>query len=775
MTNKLKETSFMKSAKGRLVIAGLVLLGVLIGIFMVWHHKHEQSINAGSASVSAAPNIQSLPGGGDPSSHYVKEQNTQNTQEEVAARQKGTSAVPTITRPSFKGSMNAFGTLPKKSSNSSSDTAYPINKVVVQFNSGATQTASSCRALRLQGYTAGELKTVGFGAVQLHSCGYSVGDLAKAGFSAKALKAAGFTAAQLKNSGFTAGQLATAGFDAKQLQNAGFSAAQIKAAGLGPKLADGVLAALANVGSRSRQCSVANIKKERQAGWSALKVKQQGCSVGSLKSAGFTAAELKAAGFSAKQLHAAGFTAAQLKNAGFNVDQLKNAGFSAKQLKQAGFSAAQLKQAGFSAGQLHQAGFTANALKNAGFSAKQLRNAGYSAKQLHNAGFSAAQLKQAGYNAGQLKAAGFTAKQLAKAGFSAKQLRAAGYSAKALKQAGLIAAQLRSAGYNPSQLLRAGFSPNQASGLASEIAQLKSEIAHQSSLNKHHQHAAVDHADSASINNPDSPEAQLARYEKLQQRQMNQQQLENAVEQDQGAMTMEAQKMLAGWSNTSTQMGEVTVVKPKAVATNGELNGKNGAANVNIIKAGTIMFGVLETSINTDEQSPIMAKIVTGPLKGSKLLGHFVRVKTRVLIKFNLLNVPALSQSVPINAVAIDPDTARTALSGYVNNHYFLRYGTLFASAFLSGISDAIVQSGTTTHYFLGLPTSTTHGKLSVGQQVAVGMGKVGDQYANVMGKNFDTPPTVKIRGGTGIGLLIMSDLHLPDSMKLPAPHSASY
>ena len=37
------------------------------------------------------------------------------------------------------------------------------------------------------------------------------------------------------------------------------------------------------------------------------------------------------------------------------------------------------------------------------------------------------------------------------------------------------------------------------------------------------------------------------------------------------------------------------------------------------IKAGSIAFGVLDTGVNSDEQSPIMASIVSGKLKGCEV------------------------------------------------------------------------------------------------------------------------------------------------------------
>ena len=69
-----------------------------------------------------------------------------------------------------------------------------------------------------------------------------------------------------------------------------------------------------------------------------------------------------------------------------------------------------------------------------------------------------------------------------------------------------------------------------------------------------------------------------------------------------------------------------------------------------VVKAGDIMFAVLETSINTDEKdTPVMARIVGGPYKGGKLIGRFSLADKRVFLTFNLLNLPDHGKSVAIN------------------------------------------------------------------------------------------------------------------------------
>ncbi len=207
--------------------------------------------------------------------------------------------------------------------------------------------------------------------------------------------------------------------------------------------------------------------------------------------------------------------------------------------------------------------------------------------------------------------------------------------------------------------------------------------------------------------------------QKLQQEHLNEQERRDLRQQMQGQMSLQAQKLMAGWSNGSGQVYQVALQQPATTLLGGNATGPQrvggaGQPTRPIIKAGTIMFAVLDTGINSDEKSLILATIVTGKLKGSKLIGDFSRVDMKVLLKFNLLNVPSFNHSFSINAMAIDPDTARTAIAKSVNSHYLLRYGSLFASAFLSGLSQGIINSGATQNCF-GPFCVTTFKKLNTG------------------------------------------------------------
>jgi intracellular multiplication protein IcmE len=187
----------------------------------------------------------------------------------------------------------------------------------------------------------------------------------------------------------------------------------------------------------------------------------------------------------------------------------------------------------------------------------------------------------------------------------------------------------------------------------------------------------------------------------------------------------------------------------------------NQQVAIPIEKAGNILDAELVTSINSDEPSPVLAKVVAGKLKGATLIGSFTRVGEKNLVQFNTISIPGLPNSQPISAVAIDPNTSRTALATDVNNHYLLKYGVLLASSFLSGYAQALQMANTTTTVGpLGGVTTTSNGNISSKQINEMALGQVGTTIANNAQASINNlPPTVKVAGGTAIGLLIMKDL----------------
>ncbi len=197
-------------------------------------------------------------------------------------------------------------------------------------------------------------------------------------------------------------------------------------------------------------------------------------------------------------------------------------------------------------------------------------------------------------------------------------------------------------------------------------------------------------------------------------------------------------------------------------ASGGGLSGEQTAAGTApIIKAGSVLYAVLDTAVDSDyPDSPVMATVVSGEFKGAKVLGSIKTVKDgqRVTLVFNLMTMNDWPTGATVNAFAIDPDSAKSAMATSVNNHYMLRYGTAFAASFLQGLGQAVADSGTTVSSDSGVVTESTS-SLNTEETILVALGQVGQNASAEVAKLQNTPPTVKIKAGMGIGILFMGDV----------------
>ncbi len=720
----------------------LMLATILVGYFKF---KSTTLENVSSASVSGGPGaISSIPGAINPTAQYASLQEKQNVEQAQQAAKQGSSAIPTIVRSqAFGAGIQAVGPQSGKgalgfSALNREDLGGPQQSLWIQQLKESSCSKSAVAMVLSQGGGLSDLKPA-CTCAQLKDNGYSLNelqtvcscpDLKAAGFNATQLKSSGMTAERLKNCNFNACEMRGAGFSAQALKNAKYSDGELKGAGY-PEAEIARAVALpkgvTEADIRKAGCQLAALKRLREEGVSAEAIRRlNGCSAAQLKAAGYTAKELKDAGYSDADLKKAGFLAGSdedIKKAGCSVENLKRLrddGVSAKKIREINdCSAAQLKAAGYTAKELKDAGFTAQQLKDAGFTAKQLKDAGFTAKQLKDAGFTAQQLKDAGFTAQQLKDAGFTPEESELAGLN---------------------------------------QPDSISAIAPE-ATIPSLMG-----------APSDQTTQAAAN-----EKNLKEILNRQKVHMAEQQYQQKIQQKSGAMIGAANQVLQGWRTgfTQTYVGGSNADKEKEVAgqkieggdSAGGHHGEHMAASAPVIHAGEVIFAVLDTSVNSDQPGPILATIVSGRFNGAKLIGSFTKPENadKIVISFNMMSVPGAVKTTPINAYAIDPNTARTALASKVDHHYLLRYGSLFASTFIEGFGNAFQSAGTTVTIggTGGVATTTVSNGVgrSVLENAVIGMATLGKSWGQVAMKQVNTPVTVDVYSGTGLGILFTQDV----------------
>ena len=178
------------------------------------------------------------------------------------------------------------------------------------------------------------------------------------------------------------------------------------------------------------------------------------------------------------------------------------------------------------------------------------------------------------------------------------------------------------------------------------------------------------------------------------------------------------------------------------------------------LKPGDLLYAVIDTGVNSDVPSAVMATVAAGKYKNARLLGKFQRFDERLVLTFSRVILPD-GKDAQIEGYAVDPATSEASVATSVDTHFFSRWGGLVASAFLEGLSNAKKYSGSQSTIYGGMNGQTTDQMVwntySPADQAWIAAGKVGEKAGKIFEKNFERPPTVYLESGTAVGILVLN------------------
>jgi type IV secretion system protein TrbI len=196
---------------------------------------------------------------------------------------------------------------------------------------------------------------------------------------------------------------------------------------------------------------------------------------------------------------------------------------------------------------------------------------------------------------------------------------------------------------------------------------------------------------------------------------------------------------------------------------NAELNAATGKNHV--IFEGTVLESVLVNRLNGDFAGPVICQTTTDIYShnrdellvpaGSRLLGETKKIsevgQERLAVIFHRLIMP--------DGYAVDLDQApglnqigETALHDKVNNHYFKIFGASIAVGAIAGLASVGTNNSTVT----GLPASNSSAyREGVTESLSQSSLHILDRFLNI-------PPTITIREGHRVRVLLTQDLLVP-------------
>ena len=178
------------------------------------------------------------------------------------------------------------------------------------------------------------------------------------------------------------------------------------------------------------------------------------------------------------------------------------------------------------------------------------------------------------------------------------------------------------------------------------------------------------------------------------------------------------------------------------------------------MKPGDLLYAIIDTGVNSDVPSAVLATIASGKYKNARLLGAFQRHDERLVLAFNRAVLQS-GETVQLEAYAVDPGTSEASVASSVDTHFFSRWGGLVASAFLEGLGSAKRYSGAQSTIYGNSNGESTDQMVwntySPADQAWIAAGKVGEKAGKIFEQGFDRPPTVHLESGTPVGVLVLN------------------
>lgn len=181
-----------------------------------------------------------------------------------------------------------------------------------------------------------------------------------------------------------------------------------------------------------------------------------------------------------------------------------------------------------------------------------------------------------------------------------------------------------------------------------------------------------------------------------------------------------------------------------------------------ILRPGDILFGETLVSIDSDNDTPALVEIVSGDLRGSRLVGGFTadRRSNSLVVNFTSITLPD-GRTTSIEAFAVDARSAQTAVSSDVERRFIRRYAPILASTFISSYAEALSDPGQTI-IGTGTDREVISNSRTARQSLFAGLGAATEIIAQDIMQDVPVGPRISLRSGYPVAILVVEPVSLP-------------
>jgi intracellular multiplication protein IcmE len=177
-----------------------------------------------------------------------------------------------------------------------------------------------------------------------------------------------------------------------------------------------------------------------------------------------------------------------------------------------------------------------------------------------------------------------------------------------------------------------------------------------------------------------------------------------------------------------------------------------------LVPAGRGIYAHAVVAVDSDTNGPIVLEADTGPISGDRMIGTFSKSGIdRLIVKVE--TVEHRGASLEANGLVIAPDSMETAVASSIDQHYVERFLLPAASAFMSGLGQAVALGNSTNTVSPFGGTTSTIGPLTFKQEALVAAGASATAVSSALSAETPKGPTVHLAANVSVGVMFLSNL----------------
>lgn len=180
-----------------------------------------------------------------------------------------------------------------------------------------------------------------------------------------------------------------------------------------------------------------------------------------------------------------------------------------------------------------------------------------------------------------------------------------------------------------------------------------------------------------------------------------------------------------------------------------------------LLPAGSVSYAENLMSITSDRETPVVARLVSGPMAGNTLRGSYGVDKSSGKMAVNFTSMSDdKGKTVPVEAIAVDGFTAETVTRSSIDRRLLRRYAPILGATFITGLAAAAAEPDKTIITNSDGDQEVVEQARTTEQAAYAGLAASADAISADLLEYSPKGPEIKIAAGFPLGIIFVTDVY---------------